>query len=467
MPILRARLTLEEPFTCSSNPVVSNEIHTVDYIPATILRGALYTALMRAGRSGEVDAWLGVSDRPIRYSPAWPLANGRATVPMPLSFVNDKGDSGFGGKHGVLNLLWFDGQSLPDKEGSHRFQWTRPAKRWLVLDPSSGPVGGHSLETESQMHVGLHYERQAARQGALFSQSVIPAGAQFGFWIDDPAGSLKNFPSTVYLGKRRSAGNGEATLRLDPTDGASQKGTAAKGEYLIHLLSDCLVASEHGGWELGLGAEEWGRLLGAEAAKLKVIGRSAHRQVFGWSNMWSRPREPVTAIAAGSVFRITAADDVEARFRALEENGLGARTEEGFGWITWNPPWLFKGNDARAFGKGTNGSGPAVGQKPLAWPGLEAIPRDQARGLVGIARAVGAAQESRKLAELASLAARSNEVKKVVEYMAAMAGRPHPRGWDKVQESLRTHGVLVIDDIVRLRFVLSSAATLSRREEAQ
>ena len=68
MPILSGLLTLEEPFTCSSNPVVSNEIHTVDHIPATILRGALCTALMRAGRGGEVDTWLGVSDRPIRYS---------------------------------------------------------------------------------------------------------------------------------------------------------------------------------------------------------------------------------------------------------------------------------------------------------------------------------------------------------------------------------------------------------------
>ena len=247
MPILRALLSLEEPFTCSSNPVVSNEIHTVDHIPATILRGALYTALMRAGRSGEVAVWVGVGDQPSRYSPAWPLAKGRVTVPMPLSFVNDKGDSGFGGKHGVLNLLWFDGQSLPEMEGSHRFQWTRPAKRWLVLDSSSNPVGGYSVETESQMHVGLHYERQAGRQGALFSQSVIPAGAQFGFWIEDPAGSLKNLPSTVYLGKRRSAGNGEATLRFDPGGAAFQKGSGAKNEYLVHFLSDCLVASERGG----------------------------------------------------------------------------------------------------------------------------------------------------------------------------------------------------------------------------
>jgi hypothetical protein len=467
MPILRALLTLEEPFTCSSNPVVSNEIHTVDHIPATILRGALYTALMRAGRGGEVDAWLGVSDQPIRYSPAWPLAKGSMTVPMPLSFVNDKGDSGLGGKCGVLNLLWFDGQTLPEMKDGHRFQWTRPAKHWLVVDATSNPVAGYSVEAETHMHVGLHYERQASRQGALFSQSVIPAGAQFGFWIDDPAGSLKNLPFTAYLGKRRSAGNGEATLRLDPAGGASQKGTAAKGEYLVHFLSDCLVASEHGGWEVGLGAEGWGRLLGVEAARLKVIGRSAHRQVFGWSNMWGRPREPVTAIAAGSVFRITAADDVAKRFAALETNGLGARTEEGFGWIAVNPRWLFRGSDAKAFGKGPDGSSPVVGQNPLVWPGLEAIPREVARGLVGIARAVGAVQESRKLAELASLAARSNEVEKIVEYVAEMAGRHHARGWDKVQESLRTHGVLGIDDIGRLRFVLSSAATLSRREEAQ
>ncbi len=466
MPILRALLTLEEPFTCSSNPVVSNEIYTVDHIPATILRGALYTALMRAGRSGEVDTWLGVGARPIRYSPAWPVATG-TTVPMPLSFVNDKGDSGFGGKHGVLNLLWFDRQALPEMEGHHRFQWTRPAKRWLVVDSTSNPVGGHSVETKSHMHVGLHYERQASRQGALFSRSVISAGAQFGFWIDDPGGRLQDLPSTVYLGKRRSAGNGEATLRLDSTGAAYQKGTGAQNEYMVHFLSDCLVAAERGGWEVGLGESGWGRLLGAKAAGLKVTGRSTHRQVFGWSNTWGRPREPVTAIAAGSVFRITTEEDVAERFADWETNGLGARTEEGFGWIAVNPQWLFSGRDAKAFGKGTDGGGPVDGQPPPVWPGLEAIPRDEARGLVPMARAAASVQDSRKLAELASLAGRSPAVNTVTDYVKEMAGRKHARRWDDVQKSLQKHGVLGIDNIVKLRFVLSSAATLSHREEAQ
>jgi hypothetical protein len=299
----------------------------------------------------------------------------------------------------------------------------------------------------------------------LFSRSVIPAGARFGFWIDDPAERLQDLPSTVYLGKQRSAGNGEAMLRLDPAGAAFQKGTGATNEYLVHFLSDCLVASEHGGWEVGLGEQGWARLLGVKAAGLKVMGRSAHRQVFGWSNMWGRPREPVTAIAAGSVFRITTDDDVAARFAALEKNGLGARTEEGFGWIVVNPRWLFAGRDAKAFGKGTAGGGSVIGRSPLDWPGMEEIPREDARRLVQIARAAVSVRESRKLAELASLAARSREVKPVKDYVKEMAGRQHARGWDDVQKALQERGVLAIDNIVELRFVLSSATTLSRKEE--
>jgi hypothetical protein len=46
-----------------------------------------------------------------------------------------------------------------------------------------------------------------------------------------------------------------------------------------------------------------------------------------------------------------------------------------------------------------------------------------------------------------------------------MAGRQHARGWDDVQKALQERGVLAIDNIVELRFVLSSATTLSRKEE--
>ena len=466
MPVKNVLLTLSEPLTCSRNPVVSNEIHTVDYIPATILRGALYSAMTRTNRSAEVNDWLGVGNRAARYSPAMPLSGELSTVPMPLSFVNDKGDAGFGGSHGVLNLLWFEGKPAPEQEGDHRFQWTRPAKRWLVLNKASNPVAGYSHDTESHMHVGLHYERQSSRKGALFSRSEIQAGTKFRFLLDDPEDRLADLPSTVFLGKRRSAGSGAAMLQFEPQNLVFAKGPAAKTEYLIHFLSDCLVASELGGWEVGLSEKGWGRVLGNGIKVAGVTGRSAHRQVFGWSNTWGRPREPVTAIAAGSVFRIVTEGDASVRFKELEENGFGARTEEGFGWIAVNSQWLFAGNDGMAFGKGKSAENPQRCQDPVTWPGLEKVERESARDLVRMARAIHGA-ESRKLADLASLAARSSDVRMVIEHLRMMAGRPHPRGWEKVLNLLDQKKVTELREVAGLRFVLSSAATLSRKGDAQ
>jgi hypothetical protein len=462
MPIHSITLTLAEPFTCSHRPVVSNEIGTLHYIPATVIRGALFTALVRAGRTGDVEKWLGVGKRPtIRYSPAWPIAKGIHAVPMPLCFVNDKGDSGLGGKRGAMNVLWCD--TLPAMDGAHRLQWTRPSQEWLMTDRKGDPVKGYSLdEIEPHMHVGLHYQRQASRKGALFSRSVIPAGTAFRFLVDYSANPLKDFPTTIFMGKRRSAGNGAASTAVDPTlHSGYAAGKPSPDEVLIQFMSDCLIPSADGGWETGLGRKEWSRLLDSPVDQ--VMARSVHREVFGWSTVWGRPREQATAIKAGSCFRITA-KNAAGKFAEWERSGFGTRTEEGFGWIAVNPAWLFAGQDGRVFGKGESEPPTCIGQPPLAWPGLENVNRKAARGLIAMAIGLKSEAHARKLAELASLAARSSQMLALTTYVANMANRPNDRGWKEMQTRLNA---LRVADITELRFVLSSAATLSRKIEEQ
>ncbi len=80
----RITVELQEPFTCGTRPVVSNEIATLDRIPGTNLRGALASALVRSGRGSELGAWFG--DPGPRYTPAF-----RAdSIPIPLSFIHKK-----------------------------------------------------------------------------------------------------------------------------------------------------------------------------------------------------------------------------------------------------------------------------------------------------------------------------------------------------------------------------------------
>lgn len=317
-------------------------------------------------------------------------------------------------------------------------------------------------EIEPHMHVGLHYQRQASRKGALFSRSVIPAGTAFRFLVDHPANPIKDFPAALFLGKRRSAGNGAASTALDPTPYSGYAaGKPSPDEVLIQFLSDCLIPSTDGGWETGLGRKEWSRLLDSPVDQ--VIARSTHREVFGWSSAWGRPREQATAIKAGSCFRIIA-KNAAGKFAEWERAGFGARTEEGFGWIALNPAWLFAGQDGQAFGKGDWKPPISFGHPPLAWPGLESLNRETAKGLIAQALGMKSETHARRLAELASLAARSSEMPAVDTYVANMANRPNDRGWKETQTRL---SALSVTGISELRFVLSSAATLSRKIEEQ
>jgi CRISPR/Cas system CSM-associated protein Csm3 (group 7 of RAMP superfamily) len=469
MPREQFQLTLQEPFTCSANPVVSNEIHTLDHIPATLLRGAIYTALVREGRTPGVEDYLGVGLGKPRYSPAWPVSEGMMAVAMPLSFLNDKGDKGLGGEYGCVNSLWFEDSGLPEKAGEHKLQWTRPGQRWLICDAAGKPSRSYTIETTSEMHVGLHYGRQANRKSALFSQSVIGSETEFRFLVDWPEGRRQALPEELYLGKRRSTGNGAARVEARPTTPFPKEGSPPKGELLIEFISDCLVPSAEGGWEMGMGAEAWRRLLGTPVEVLAA--KSAYRQVFGWSGVWGRPRESAVAVAAGSVFRLRPTDFEKAaeKLGVLEQSGLGARVEEGFGWIAVNPVWLFAGRDKQAFGKAAAGGvteGKEDGQRPLCWPGLEGVADAKRLVLVDMARSANKVQFGRKLAELASLAGRSKKVDEVWRYLEQMAGRDRPHDWDNMSQHLAATRKANLG-INELRFVLNAAAVLSRSREGQ
>ena len=205
----KLELKLTEPFTCADRPWVSNETGTLEYVPCTNLRGALASALARAGRGREIPEWFG---GPVpRWSPAWPATQDESRiVPVPLCFLREKRDTGFGGRHGIWNTLEAD---VPTHDLTERLQWVRPGGRWLRVGKSGEPLGFEAVKTATDMHVSLHYERQSNRSGALFSRSTVAPGQDFVAYVRDEGTLPDNWPIELLLGKRKSAGNGATRLR--------------------------------------------------------------------------------------------------------------------------------------------------------------------------------------------------------------------------------------------------------------
>jgi len=317
----RIEIKLDEPLTAGYGVAFSNEIRSLDHIPATMLRGALYEELVLAGRGDEAESWFGPRRR---WTSAWP-AN---CIPMPLAFSQVKGDA-FGGDNGIWNDLSLSASHKPD--GS----WRQVKVRWLALD-NGVPHSALKVDPGVDMHVGLRYDTQSVRGSALFSRQAIAAGTTFDAYVSEVP-ELRTW--TVSLGKRHSV-SGRATIRF--TQNAGPFGFHARENHaFLYLATPALLPGPHGCWLRGLDRATIKLLTGVHA---EVIGASAFEPVGGWNGRWGIPQEQAIAVRAGSCWRIEMKPENAARInewlRKIGEAGLGIRCHEGFGVVCVNPRWL-------------------------------------------------------------------------------------------------------------------------------
>ncbi len=342
----RIEITLDEPLTAGYGIGFSNEIRSLDYIPATMLRGALYEELVLQGRENEAESWFG----PGRFwTSAWP-AN---CLPMPLAFSQVKRDDGLGGVHGLRNELSFETDTNPPESGQPQ-AWQRARSRWMQLDASLMPVKQtQKAARRIDMHAGLRYDTQSVRGAAFFSRQAIEQGTTFHAFVSEiPEGPVE----AAVLGKRRSV-SGRVTLawehnRSDLFDLKDSDSKDSKDTFL-YLATDALVPGAQGGWLRGFERDSIKYLSGAEA---EVWAASSFTSVGGWCGPWKLPREQCIAISAGSCWRLrtTGSEDSDRLRNWLDhivQNGLGLRCHEGFGRVCVNPPWLVNTANGESFGQ--------------------------------------------------------------------------------------------------------------------
>lgn len=469
MPDYLLKLTLTEPLTLGHRPVISNEIQGLDYIPGTTLRGSLAAALVFAGRGADLARWF-ESNGP-RWSPAFPdVGKEGFAVPMPASFVADKGDGLFGTKYPVFNTLLgtppidaAEYSRQTDEEAEpHRFQWGSVRATWLKV-VAGQPAGLYHVPMEASMHVGLHYGRQANKSEALFSRREIAAGVSFSAWVKDPGPVIADGPEEVFLGKRRSAGNGHATVEWIPECACPWVGPRLlphEHRVNVQLMSDCIVRNATGSYYRGFPDALWSEWIGVPCRV--EAAASASRLVMGWSSGSGLARAQALAVTAGSVFRLENRGDLgkfQEGLMRLALDGIGERRHEGFGWLSVNPTWLAARSTPPQ---------PKVRRisetPPAAWPGLENVRRDVLEAALRDAESVDArGQEfAKKVGQLAAYAARVKSQSEVADYAARLGDRPHDRGWKDVRDRL-SDLILKRADSWETVFFLNALATQLER----
>ena len=459
MPDYRLDIRLQEPFSSGPRPVVSNEIDTVEFIPATSLRGALASELHYSGRATELGAWFGLAGP--QWTPALPACESPTgdVVPMPLCLSREKGDAPFHGCYPVYNTLY---AAPPYADASQRLQWSPIRAPWLRITDGQ-PSDVHRLTVESSMHVGLHYGRQANRSSALFSRREVASRTRFVAWVRDPQSVLTDPPGSLTVGKRRSAGNGSAlvTWKESPFPWLGRPVDRAQDTVNLQLITDTVVPNPAtGGYYRGLDSDAWSTLLGVPTRV--VASASASRLHRTWSGVWGLPRSQTLAIAAGSAFRLAPATPAQNHafhlaLARLAESGLGLARHEGFGWVAVNPSWLVA---SQITPKDLPSERRLPG--PQMWPGFDESQRDLLLQALTQAHSVKENLMPNQLAlanALAHFAARANSAEDVRTYLSQVGQRSNPHGWNHLHQSLEGPLASFGSNFPLLRFFLQALET--------
>lgn len=303
-------LTLLEPVLANSLGGEPNSANSLFYIPGGLVRGAAINAYKGVKDAGDEKGEFRrlFLDGSVRFLNAYPVSeNGRA-LPTPLQYKKPK---------------YFEGgdlSTIKDKEI-------------------------HALEEVWQINV--HTQRDAEsghakeEAGAVYRYISLPAGLilEGAVLVDEPTDSEKikkllDEAKTILLGKARTAGYG--TARIETKDlNLNESGEPLSGQidhFTLTLLSPAIVRDENGQPTLDISIALSARL----GVKVEVKESSRRGDVVGGFNRtWGLPLPQVTAIAAGSVFKVTASVDAGTLIK-LQETGIGERRAEGFGRVMVN-----------------------------------------------------------------------------------------------------------------------------------
>jgi len=222
MRLLEARLILKSPAVVVQRRLERGFVKPADYVPGSMLRGAILTALYRSGKLSAADLEREKEKPGLLASPAYPVVKGSRSVPAtPFMFYCRRCKA-------VVDLT---------REAAERLsQGEEPEPPLLhecreALKPIHGSLvvrDGRELrrarvETFRSTSVAIGKDRGSAVRGMLFDYEAIAGGTEFWARILAPdwlqPGSLE-----VAVGRGASRGFGWAVLRLEPVPQSQPRG---------------------------------------------------------------------------------------------------------------------------------------------------------------------------------------------------------------------------------------------------
>jgi len=224
MRLLEARLVLKSPAVVTQRRLEKGFVKPADYIPGSMLRGAVLTALHRAGKLSADELKREGAEPSLLASPAYPVTGNSKSAPAtPFTFycrrcktvvdlTREAAEKLARGEEPKPPLLHECGEALKPMHGSLVAREGRELRR-------------ASVETFRSTSVAIGRDRGSAVRGMLFDYEAIAEGTEFWAWVLAPdwlqPGSIE-----VAVGRGASRGFGWAELKLEPAQQPRPYGSA-------------------------------------------------------------------------------------------------------------------------------------------------------------------------------------------------------------------------------------------------
>jgi len=339
---------------------------TLDHIPASTLRGAVISAGLAArGLSGdqrgeaEFDRLFMNPETCLRFGEALPVSTSASPrprlAPLTLRRLKHGGDE-------VLDVLVRGYVAAELARREIFLAATDPGR----LVPARGWLGASDPERRVVTRLALDRRGARAAHGQLFSLELLERGTYFvapvanvgpegrAFLEDAAARGLRvghgrgqGYGAVEIEAFRRGDGDARLGERLDEFEAAVRDALGRAAE----LGTRELVSDDEHFFALTLGSDFLpveGSGFVAETALLEALdvptAEIVHGQVRtgqrgGFATFDGRPKALSPTVEAGSVLLLrvkTPLEELVPRLEALERHGLGARREEGFGWVRFS-----------------------------------------------------------------------------------------------------------------------------------
>lgn len=344
MKIIVYHLELLEPALVTSLQGDPNSAVAFDYLPGSVLRGAIIGRYMQQNGLSHLDETAGTVrdlffNGRIRYLNGYPLEENRRSLPVPRSWRRKKEDEA-----SIYDFAVESGDPDEDWQGLNRPFWL--------------PVSSKARLIKPDRHIAVHIARDRhwgrddneTSQRAVYRYDALAPGQTFAAAIlcekDELAVQLQTLlTGKWFVGGSRSGGYGGACIthvqEIEGRDNWRETDAAVseQEQVTVTLLSDALLRDSRG--QIVVNQEV---VVGAIAQALGVSELNCHsaflatEPIGGFNRAWGLPLPQAAAVARGSTFVFESPNCTAEKLRDLEWNGIGERRSEGFGRLAVN--WL-------------------------------------------------------------------------------------------------------------------------------